>query len=175
MAINLPENVSARRQETRPDYNSADTQLKTEISADFEAVLILVGKPALQDATERLEQQDTQTARQKARDAILKAAAQIDLDNAKKQLDALKDETTKTDKFRTAFVSDERFRAVAETGMFVRDVQLGMDEIIMQADRAMHRQNVAKFILARADQHGVDPYVDSERRSWVNVIRPYMA
>lgn len=162
--------VQTARKTNRPTYFDATLGKDVEISSDMEAALILIPASARQEARQRIDEQTQQTDRAKKRDAVLTAALKIDFDNASAQIKELEDKVTSLQGFNAKFAT---YASVAEIGTLLRDAALGMDELVMAADRAKHRQVCASILTDKVQQGGITEALDNERKSWTRVLSSY--
>jgi hypothetical protein len=162
--------VEGAKKATRPSYYNADIQANIEISEDFEAALVLLPSSVREQARKRLDAQTPATDRMQKRNGILKAALQVEIENAAAQDDELQNSMTDLQEFKSKF---SEYAEVGEVGLLLRDAQIDMDEMIMASDRAKHRLVCASILSSRIETDGISPDLDKERKSWLNVLIAY--
>jgi hypothetical protein len=163
--------VDAGRKKTgRPSYYNADDKLETEISSDFEAVLILVPDSAREQARTKTSQQTPKNERQRKRDSVLRAALRVDGDNATAKYEELQDATSDLSSFKEQF---GEYASVGEVGLLLRDAQLGEDEVVLAMERAKHQMVCVSVLAERLSNQGISEDLEKERKSWSAVLSEY--
>lgn len=167
--------VATGAKSSRPSYFNAESGLDKQISADFEAVLILTDASSKQQAMTRLQEQTQATEDQQKRDALLIQALDQELDNAEATLQELTTELQQFEQFQTSFISNPSFKQVPEVGLLVRDLQLGVDETLLAKERTKHLAVVSGILRGRATTNGVSAELSKERDSWTGVLTAYLS
>lgn len=160
--------VEAGRKKVKPEYYDAEARKTKEIDNDLEAALILIPAEAKAEAVARIEKQEAPVRRILQRNAILKQALEVDIENANTVINALR-VTEDLETFRQKFLV---FRDVTGLSNIIDATQLAIEETVMLNDRAKHDLVIATLIEKQV-ANGVTDELDKERKSWAAVIKQY--
>jgi hypothetical protein len=178
MAINLDENqvnlVSLKRlpPEQRPKYYNASTGDKVRISEDFEAFLILQGRPRNKETVSWLTKASDFAIQDADRDSLINTALeneQADAETCSKELAPVTEQFTK---FRERY-NMTGFEGVSEAGRLLSDLQRPMSEIITLGTRHTHRQVYAKMLSGRLSNNGLTSDASKQLNSWFESLTTY--
>ncbi len=161
---------AGRKRAGRPSFFNADTGLDQEISADFEAVLILLPATTKAEARQKFDAQSQPVERIQKRDAVLAAALAIDAENATAQMSELQQEIEQLQNFKAAF---SKYAEVGEIGLLLRDAQLDMDETVARFEQAQNLKTVTNVLNEKLQNNGITDDLNQERQSWSRVLTEY--
>jgi len=177
MAVSLDAN-QARIVETkrkapgaRPLFYNAGLKQKTAISEDFEAFLILQGRPKNKKTLDWLKTANGLAIADSDRDALLGQAFTHERRDAARGLGEVSVYTESFAEFREGFRL-EGFQGVPEIGLLVADLQRAMAEIQAIGAREFGR-TVAAGLLRAVVLEGLNPELAKQVNSWYSPLGAY--
>jgi hypothetical protein len=178
MAVLLDDNqasiVSTKRLKPsqRPKYFNASTGALTSISEDFEAFLILQGRPRNKEAVDWLQKAGGYAIQDADRDSLVNLAMENEAADAKAGADELAPVVEQFAAFRQRF-NMTGFEGVAEAGQLLADLQRPMNEIITLGSRHGHRLRCARLLKERLAAGGLTAGRSKQMNSWFESLTAY--
>jgi hypothetical protein len=178
MAIVLDDNqvhlVSLKRlpPDKKPKYYNASTGEKVTISEDFEAFLILQGRPRNKETVSWLQKANEFAVHDADRDSLLNATLENEQSDAEACSAELVPVTEQFTKFRERY-NMTGFEGVAEAGKLLADMQRPMSEIITLGNRHKHRQIYCKLLGVRLKKNGLTSDASKQLNSWFESLTTY--
>lgn len=166
--------VSSRRLKPsqRPKYFNANTGQMVRISEDFEAFLILQGRPKNKETVNWLQNANSYAIQDADRDSLINAAIKNELVDATAGADELSPIIDQFNKFRTRF-NMTGFEGVAEAGQLLADLQRAMNEIMVLGTRHKHRQVYSNVLSAALSNKGMTANQSKQMNSWFESLTTY--
>ncbi len=156
----------------RPKYFNAQLGEKVIIGAEFEAFLILQGRPRNKETVDWLQQVNTYTIQDADRDALISFAIDNELSDAKSCGWELFPIADQFNSFRQRY-NMTGFEGVAEAGQLLADLQRPMSEIIQLGERHRHRERYAQLSLERLKNKGASKNQIKQASSWFEALTTY--
>lgn len=156
----------------RPKYFNAASGVMTRISEDFEAFLILQGRPRNKDTVNWLQQASGYALKDADRDSLINALLENELADATAGTKELAPIVEQFDNFRTRY-NMTGFEGVVEAGQLLADLQRPMNEIITLGARHKHRQIFAKLLRTRLINNGLTADQSKQLNSWFESLTTY--
>lgn len=156
----------------RPKYYDAKKGTKVQISEDFEAFLILMGKTRNKEALDWLSQANGYAIADADRDALIDKALDNELTEAQIAKAELSPIGEQFSRFRERFQL-KGFEGVAEAGQFFADVQRPMGEILSLMGRHQHRVVFATLLKSQLLAQGVTRDQQKQIASWNEPLTSY--
>jgi len=166
--------VSTKRlkPEHRPKYYNAATGEMTRISLDFEAFLILQGRPRNKEAVDWLQKVSDYAIQDADRDSLINAALEAEIEDAEagdKELSPIVDQFQE---FRQRF-NMTGFEGVTEAGQLLADLQRPMNKIIILGLRHKHRLKYASLLKVLLTRNGLTSDQSKQVNSWFESLTTY--
>lgn len=156
----------------RPAYYNAARGEKTRISGDFEAFLILQGRPRNKETISWLQKAGEFAIQDSDRDALLNTAIENEQADAERAAKELEPVTLQFSKFRERY-NMTGFESVVEAGQLLSDLQRPMSEIITLGTRHQHRQIYTKILSSRLKNNGLTSDASKQLNSWFESLTTY--
>jgi hypothetical protein len=156
----------------RPKYFNATLGAMTRISEDFEAFLILQGRPRNKETVDWLQKAGTYSIQDADRDSLINSALENEITDAtagSKELSPIVDQFSK---FRQSY-NMTGFEGVVEAGQLLADMQRPMNEIITLGARHTHRTLYANIVKARLISKGLTANQSKQINSWFESLTTY--
>jgi hypothetical protein len=157
---------------SRPKYYNAATKKQTEISADFEAFLILQGGTNNSNTVRWLDECTDFTIRDLSRDALAASAFRNEVNDAVNSQLELTSFISVFNTFRQKY-SLTGFERVVEAGLLLEDLQRQMNEIQGLIDTLKHRVQYASLGLKALSTNGVTTEDKNQIDSWYSPLSAY--
>lgn len=166
--------VSTKRLEPnkRPKYFSAQVGGLIRISEEFEAFLILQGRPRNKETVDWLQKASSYAIHDADRDSLLNSAMENEMTDAKAGAKELAPIVEQFNQFRQRF-NMTGFEGVTEAGQLLSDLQRPMNEIITLGSRHTHRQQFAGLSQARLTNNGLTANQSKQLNSWFESLTTY--
>jgi len=178
MAILLNDNeeaeVSGKRlpASKRPKYYNAGLRSSQTISSDFEAFLILQGRPRNKDTTTWLQKASKYAIQDADRDSLISYAISNETDDATAAADELAPAVDQFNTFRQSY-NMTGFEGVVEAGLLLGDLQKAMSEIMLLGARQQHRKAYADILYGNLTSRGMTADQFKEMNSWFESLTTY--
>lgn len=164
--------VQTKKKPVRPKYYNAEIKSKVEISEDFEAFLILLGRKKTKDTIKWLTQATKFAVYDGDRDALISQLINNDIVDSSHRYIELRPIVRSFETFRTGF-NISGFEGVPECGLLLSDLQLAMSEIKVTGDRLMHQQLWGNLLLNNMISKGMTKDRTRELKSWSSPLSAY--
>lgn len=178
MALLLDENqasiVSTKRLKPtqRPKYYNAVLGTMTRISEDFEAFLILQGRPRNKETVDWLQKASGYAIQDADRDSLINYSIENEAADAKAGANELSPIVEQFNNFRQRF-NMTGFEGVTEAGQLLADLQRPMNEIITLGSRHNHRQVYSKLLREKLVNNGLTSDQSKQINSWFESLTTY--
>lgn len=178
MAVLLDDNqtniVSSKRLKPaqRPNWYNAQMSEMTKISEDFEAFLILQGRPLNKETVDWLQKAAGYAIKDADRDSLINSCLENEITDASAASAELSPIVDQFAKFRTRF-NLNGFEGVTETGQLLNDLQRPMGEIMALGSRAKHRSQCAKLLKTSIINNGLTSQQSKQLNSWFEPLTTY--
>ena len=176
MAVYLDPNqtrlVATRRIKRKPQWYNAAAGEKVDISDEFEAFLILQGRPRNGETVDWLQNASDYSIEDSDRDALISYALEAEKADAEQAVKELEPVTEKFNKFRERY-NMTGFEEVVEAGQLLSDLQRPMNEIITLGARHAHRVQFAKVLENRLKNNGLTSDQSKQLNSWFEPLTTY--
>ena len=156
----------------RPKYFNAVIGAMTTISEEFEAFLILQGRPRNKEVVDWLQKASSYAIQDTDRDSLINAAIANEAEDAKAGAAELSPIIDQFNGFRQRF-NMTGFESVAESGQLLADLQRPMNEIITLGARHTHRQVYAKLLRESLVNNGLTANQAKQINSWFESLTTY--
>jgi hypothetical protein len=156
----------------RPQYYNANTKATVTISEDFEAFLIMQGRPKNKDTVTWLQSASSYAIHDVDRDSLISYAIKNETDDATAAYNELAPITTQFNKFRQSY-NMTGFEGVAEAGLLLDDLQKSMNEIMILGSRHQHRKTYASILYSNLSSRGMTADQFKEMNSWFESLTTY--
>jgi len=156
----------------RPKYFNSVIGAMTTISEDFEAFLILQGRPRNKEAVDWLQKASSYAIQDADRDSLINSAIANEAEDAKAGSAELSPIIDQFNSFRQRF-NMTGFESVSESGQLLADLQRPMNEIITLGSRHTHRQVYAKLLSAALTNNGLTANQSKQINSWFESLTTY--
>jgi len=166
--------VSTKRlkPEQRPKYYNAASGKMTRISEDFEAFLILQGRPRNKETVNWLQQASGFALKDADRDSLINSFLENEIADATSGAKELAPIVEQFDNFRTKY-NMTGFEGVVEAGQLLADLQRPMSEITTLGARHKHRQIFANLLRKRLVNGGLTSDQSKQLNSWFESLTTY--
>jgi hypothetical protein len=178
MSILLDENQSRQVASGRKDpgarpkfYNAALSKTQI-ISEDFEAFLVLLGRPRTKAAMQWLKESSDYQIIDADRDSLLNKLCDNEIEDAKAAQKEVSPIIDRFRRFRADFLLTG-FEAVPEVGMFLEDLQRPMAVLQNLSNRLQHRLQSGVFVQGRLQDEGMTPERQKQIDSWYGSLTAY--
>ena len=144
----------------------------TRISLDFEAFLILQGRPRNKEAVDWLQKVSDYAIQDADRDSLINSALEAEIEDADagdKELSPIVDQFQE---FRQRF-NMTGFEGVTEAGQLLADLQRPMNEIIILGSRHKHRLRLSSLLKGRLTNNGLTSSQSKQINSWFESLTTY--
>lgn len=178
MAITLDDSqasqVSTKRLKPtqRPKWFNAALGQMTRIGEDFEAFLILQGRPRNKETVTWLQNAVSYAIQDADRDSLLNTACKDEITDAKSASDELSPIVDQFNSFRQRF-NMTGFEGVTEAGQLLADLQRPMNEIMILGNRHKHRKLYATKIQSLLVSKGLTANQTKQVNSWFESLTTY--
>lgn len=156
--------VANSRLSPRPRFFNAQALQQTEISADFEAFLILQDPDTVSSTLTWLAQTGSLMEANLKRGAIAFEALVADSEDRAARQSEVSDLTDSFNEWRSAFQAG-KFSDVPEVGLIIADMQATAEEVFVLEERMKHLEQVQSRVSDRLRQ-GVSSAQLQELLSW---------
>jgi len=156
----------------RPKYYNAALGAMTRISEDFEAFLILQGRPRNKETVNWLKSAAGFSIQDADRDSLINSFLENELTDATAGSKELAPVVEQFNQFRSRF-NMTGFEGVAEAGQLLADLQRPMNEIITLGSRHKHRQLFANLLRDRLVKKGLTADQSKQLNSWFESLTTY--
>ena len=156
----------------RPKYYNAVLGSMTRISEDFEAFLILQGRPRNKETVDWLQKASGYAIQDADRDSLINYALANETEDATFGADELSPIVEQFNNFRQRF-NMTGFEGVTEAGQLLADLQRPMNEIITLGSRHTHRQQYAKLLRENLTNNGLTADQSKQINSWFESLTTY--
>lgn len=156
----------------RPKFFNATTGAMVTISEDFEAFLILQGRPRNKETVDWLTKATDYAIQDADRDSLLSYAIEHDDADAKAGSAELAPIVEQFNSFRQRY-NMIGFESVAEAGQLLADLQRPMNEIISIGSRLTHRSRCAKLFKEKLINNGLTSDQSKQINSWFESLTTY--
>lgn len=156
----------------RPKYFNANLGAMTRITEDFEAFLILQGRPKNKETVNWLQKASDYAIQDADRDSLINAAIENETEDADAGYKELSPIIEQFNQFRTRF-NMTGFEGVAEAGQLLADLQRSMNEIMILGSRHRHRQQYAKILGESLVNNGLTANQTKQMNSWFESLTSY--
>jgi len=156
----------------RPKYYNAVLGAMTRISEDFEAFLILQGRPRNKETVDWLQKASGYAIQDADRDSLINYALANETEDATFGADELSPIVEQFNNFRQRF-NMTGFEGVVEAGQLLADLQRPMNEIITLGSRHTHRKQYAKLLRENLGNNGLTADQSKQINSWFESLTTY--
>jgi len=156
----------------RPQYFDASTGTITRISEDFEAFLILQGRPNNKETVTWLQNATSYAIQDADRDSLINYAIKNEIADATAGAAELSPIIDQFNQFRTRF-NMIGFEGVSEAGQLLADLQRAMSEIMLLGARNQHRLQYANILSTTLVNNGLTANQSKELNSWFESLTTY--
>jgi len=156
----------------RPKYYNSQAGGLIRISADFEAFLILQGRPRNKETVDWLQKASDYAIQDADRDSLVNAAMDNEIADAKAGTKEVSPIVDQFNQFRQRF-NMVGFEGVTEAGQLLNDLQRPMNEIITLGSRHRHRQQYAAILKVRLVNNGLTSEQSKQLNSWFESLTTY--
>jgi len=156
----------------RPKFYNAAQAKMTVISEDFEAFLILQGRPRNKETVNWLQQASSYAIQDADRDSLINSAIKNEMLDATAGSDELAPIVEQFNKFRARF-NMTGFEGVSEAGQLLADLQRSMNEIMILGSKQIHRQRYAKVLGETLANNGLTANQSKQMNSWFESLTTY--
>lgn len=156
----------------RPQFFNATLGKMTRISEDFEAFLILQGRPRNKETVNWLQNASSYSIQDADRDSLINAAILNETEDASAGAKELAPIVEQFNQFRTRF-NMTGFEGVTEAGQLLGDLQRPMNEIIILGSKQRHRQQYAKVLGDSLKNSGLTANQSKQMNSWFESLTTY--
>lgn len=156
----------------RPKFYNARAGAMTRISEDFEAFLILQGRPKNKETVDWLKKASGYAIQDADRDSLINSCLEkeiTDADAAYKELSSIVEQFSQ---FRSRF-NMTGFEGVTEAGQLLADLQRPMGEIMSLGGRAKHRSQCATLVKGALANNGLTSKQSKQLNSWFESLTTY--
>lgn len=166
--------VSTKRlkPEQRPKYYNSVIAEMVRISEDFEAFLILQGRPRNKETVDWLQKANTYSIADADRDSLINSALEYEIEDAEAGYKELSPVIDQFQEFRQRF-NMTGFEGVTEAGQLLADLQRPMGEIMTMGTRHKHRQQFASLLKERLVSNGLTSAQSKQLNSWFESLTTY--
>ncbi len=156
----------------RPKYFNATIGQMSVISEEFEAFLILQGRPKNKETVDWLQKASSYSIQDADRDSLVNEALTYESDDAKAAEKELAPIVEQFNMFRQRF-NMTGFESVVESGQLLADLQRPMNEIITLGSKYTHRRKCASLLKERLINNGLTSDQSKQLNSWFNSLTTY--
>jgi len=156
----------------RPKYYNAALGAMVRIGEDFEAFLILQGRPRNKETVTWLQKATSFAIQDADRDSLINSLLVNEIEDAAAGANELAPIVEQFNKFRERY-NMTGFEGVVEAGQLLADLQRPMSEIITLGARQKHRQQYAKLLKERLTNKGVTANQSKQINSWFESLTSY--
>jgi len=156
----------------RPKWFNANLGEMTRISEDFEAFLILQGRPRNKETSSWLQKAAGYALQDADRDSLINLAIENEIEDAKAGSDELSPIVEQFNNFRQRF-NMTGFEGVVEAGQMLADLQRPMNEIIILGAKHTHRQQYASILKNSLVRRGLTANQTKQANSWFESLTSY--
>jgi hypothetical protein len=156
----------------RPKFYNASIGAMTRISEDFEAFLILQGRPRNKETVNWLQNAGSYAIQDADRDSLINSAINNELEDATAGARELAPVIDQFTQFRTRF-NMTGFEGVTEAGQLLADLQRPMNEIITLGSKQRHRQQYARILNEQLVGNGLTANQTKQMNSWFESLTTY--
>lgn len=175
MAVELTNDERAKvevaRLAPRPEFFNAESVQKVQISADFEAFLILQDEDTIQAAIDWLTDTNDLAESRIDRDAVAFEALVSDINDRETKQSEVSDLTSTFNEWREKFQAG-KFSDVSEVGLIIRDMQATAEELFVLEERMSHLEAVQNRVGDRI-RSGISKAQLRELQSWPTPLLAY--
>lgn len=158
--------------EQRPKFFNAKIGAMTRISEDFEAFLILLGRPRSKETVSWLQNATNYSIQDADRDSLVNSALTNEMDDATACTKEIAPIMDQFNQFRARF-NMTGFEGVTEAGQLLSDLQRPMNEIITLGSKHRHRQQYAKILQESLKSSGLTANQSKQMNSWFESLTTY--
>jgi hypothetical protein len=142
------------------------------ISEDFEAFLILQGRPRNKETVNWLKNASSYSIQDADRDSLINSAIGNETEDSAAGAKEIAPIVEQFNQFRTRF-NMTGFEGVTEAGQLLGDLQRPMNEIIILGSKQMHRQMYAKVLGTNLKNSGLTANQTKQMNSWFESLTTY--
>jgi len=166
--------VSTRRLKAaqRPQWYNASLGNMVRISEDFEAFLILQGRPKNKETVDWLQKASSYAIGDADRDSLLDLAIKNEITDATAAAIELSPVIDQFTSFRQRF-NMTGFEGVTEAGQLLSDLQRPMNEIITLGSKHQHRKQYASILSTQLINNGLTANQTKQVNSWFESLTTY--
>jgi len=156
----------------RPKFYNATLGAMTRISEDFEAFLILQGRPRNKETVDWLKKASTYSIQDSDRDSLINLSIENEILDATAGSAELSPIVGQFTAFRARF-NMTGFEGVTESGQLLADLQRPMGEIMNLGLRHKHRKQYATILKDSLLNKGLTANQSKQLNSWFESLTTY--